>query len=510
MEHAVYDLVLRMTAGRADVARLCGEAVSGLGDGDVCRALSPAERLSLRDAGSVVAFADAATAPADVHAPFVVEGALLYTRRNWQYERNVKARLDGLSAQTDAVALPRDEFYGSLRPDQRHAVEVMCRRQFAILTGGPGTGKTHTLARAVRFVRDRQPGLRLGLAAPTGKAAARMRESMARAMEDVPDALTIHSLLKPNHDLVTFRHDRDNPLPLDWLIVDEASMIGLPLMSRLLDALPDGCRLTLVGDADQLASVERGRVFGDLCRRCGASLCRLTTSRRFPPDGEIARLAAAVNGNRPDRALDVLRGGGRVSFQDVSACPPFRFRSWPGFAALVREKFAALSACADPRAALAHLNDFKVLCAVREGPFGVEHVNRFVADLLGGNCPLPMMVVQNDALLGVVNGDVGVVMPDDPARLHLPAGDGVRSIRLELLPRVETAFASTIHKAQGSEFTDVALVLPPDGANPLLTREVLYTGITRTQERVFVYAGEDAIRRCCMTSVARVSGLALS
>lgn len=508
MEHAVYDLILRMTSGNKAVAAVCRETVSALGEGDVCRKLSAEEIDSLQACGTVVTFVDASAKPAEVRTPFVVESGRIYTRRNWQYERNVKERLEGFGTKAQTVVLPDDDFYGSLRPDQRAAVENMCGRQFSILTGGPGTGKTHTIARAVKFVRDGFPELRLGLAAPTGKAAARMKESMQRAMDEIPEATTIHSLLGPNYDLVTFRHNRENPLPLDWLIVDEASMIDLPLMSKLLDALPPTCRLTLVGDADQLASVERGRVFGDLCAVGGDAVSRLTQSTRFPPEGEIARLASAVNGNRPIEALEILRNGKLVKYHDITGLPEFKLHRWPDFVRLVRTKFSALAASRTAEDALTHLNDFRILCATRHGSFGVEFLNQFVRDLMGASCPIPLMITKNDRTLGVSNGDVGIVMPEDPKSLHLPVeSGGTRTIRLELLAGTEEAFASTIHKSQGSEFTDVAIVMPPNGDNPLLTREILYTGITRTREDVVVYSGDASIRRCCARVVERLSGL---
>ena len=453
---------------------------------------------------------DGRTPLEDVTAPFVVSGDLLYTRRNWQYERNVAERIGRMAGNVLAsdVTLPDGEFYSLLRKEQRDAVLAMCKSQFSILTGGPGTGKTHTIARAVKYLQDTNPDLRLALAAPTGKAAARMTESMAKAGVTAAPATTIHALLGAQYDLVSFHHGRENPLSVDWLIVDEASMIGMPLMSKLLDALPDGCRLTLVGDVDQLASVERGHVFGDLCRMTGVSISRLRESTRFPPDGDIARIAAAVNGNDPAEAMAIL-GAGRdvVSYVDLSGAPAAVPAAWPGFVEMCRERFAAFADSKDPETALDRLNGFRILCALRHGPYGAERLNEFVKKLLGRGCPVPMMITQNDRLQGVANGDVGVVLPDEPKVLYLPGDERPRSVRLELLPATELALATTIHKSQGSEFDDVAIILPPDGENPLLTREILYTGITRTKGSVHVYSGDEAIRACCRKSVERVTGL---
>ncbi len=510
MKNAVRDMVERMTGGNAKVAEICASTVANLEEGDVCRRLDEEEIRLLSKVPEVVRVVDGQTPVEDVTAPFVVSGDLLYTRRNWQYERNVAERIGRMAGNVLAsdVTLPDDEFYSLLRNEQRDAVLAMCKSQFSILTGGPGTGKTHTIARAVKYLQDTNPDLRLALAAPTGKAAARMTESMAKAGVTAAPATTIHALLGARYDLVSFHHGRGNPLSVDWLIVDEASMIGMPLMSKMLDALPDGCRLTLVGDVDQLASVERGHVFGDLCRMTGVSISRLRESTRFPPDGDIARLAAAVNGNDPAEAMAIL-GAGRdvVSYVDLSGAPAAAPAAWPGFVEMCRTRFAAFAASKDPETALDRLNGFRILCALRHGPYGAERLNEFVRKLLGRGCPVPMMITQNDRLQDVANGDVGVVMPDDPQSLYLPMAGGTRSIRLELLPAMELAFATTIHKSQGSEFDDVAIVLPPDGDSPLLTREILYTGITRTKGSVRLYAGEASIVACCQKTVERVTGL---
>ena len=509
MKDAVKDLVLRMTGGNAAVAEICSSTVAGVEEGSVCRRVDEEEAKLLSAEPSVACFVDAPSGAECAETPFVVCGDLLYTRRNWLYERNVATRIATMAANVSGgdVELPADEFYARLREEQREAVVAMCRAQFTILTGGPGTGKTHTIARAVRYLQEANPGLRLALAAPTGKAAARMTESMSKAGIVSAPATTIHSLLGSRHDLVSFHHGRENPLAADWLIVDEASMIDLPLMSKLLDALPEDCKLTLVGDMDQLASVERGRVFGDLCRMPGVSISRLRESTRFPPDGEIARIADAVNGNRPDEVMSILRtGGGIVNYVslDTAAASP---GAWPGFLELCREKFARFAASADAQSALERLNDFRVLCALRHGPYGVERLNECIKARLGKGCPIPMMITQNDRLQAVSNGDVGVVMPDDPKSLHLPGEGKPRAVRLELLPSTELAFATTIHKSQGSEFDDVAIVLPPDGESPLLTREILYTGITRTKGTVHIYAGDASVKACCLRSVERVTGL---
>ena len=525
LNEVIRDLVSRMTGGNNDVAAICakavavvsgdnvgpipdGENIEDAASGSVCIRVSPEEASALKDEPRIVATVGKDALPSDVETPFVLCGDLLYTRRNWFYERNVSQRVAEIAAVNPGTAgIPEQ---GGMRPEQFEAVKAMCRSNFSILTGGPGTGKTYTIAQAVKFLRESNPDLRLGLAAPTGKAAARMTESMRNAMDNVPEASTIHTLLGTNPDFVTFRHNRTNPLALDWLIIDEASMIDLPLMSKLLDALPSECRLTLVGDVNQLASVERGRVFGDLCaiaaRSEGASLSALHQSMRFPPDGPIARLSDAVNGGDPDAAMSVIATAGElVEFHDLLAEDG---RAPKEFTASVKAGFASLAGSRTPEDALRFLNDFRVLTALRHGHFGCESLNERIRREMGTDCPTPVMVTANNTILRVHNGDVGVVMPDDPKTLHLPCDGGSRAVSLALLPDTELAFASTIHKSQGSEFSDVAIVLPPSGESPLMTREILYTGITRTKKRVAIFAGEPAIRRCCEKKTERLSGLA--
>ena len=535
MKEAVFDFICRMTGGNKEVAELCAETVGTIKEGDVCLSLNDKQRLLLEGVKDVASFVEDAPPPASVRTPFVVAGGLLYTRRNWVYERRVRDWVAGRVAdkRTDEVAkLPDDPFYAKLNDEQRAAVTAMCNAKFSILTGGPGTGKTYTIARAVKFVHDLCPGLRLGLAAPTGKAKARMNDSLGQALKgeriDVAPATTIHSLLGPNQNFVTFRHNRVNPLSLDWLIVDEASMIDLPLMAKLLDALPDECRLTLVGDADQLASVERGRVFGDLCLFPGVSVSRLWKSTRFESDGDIAKLSAAVNGNDADGTLAILRGrSDAVSYFDLSGLPRediFDPAKWPEFKKRIQDGFKDFAESKTVKDALAHLNDFRVLCAQRHGPFGSEQIARWIKKTLDRKCPIPIMVTRNDRGLEIENGDVGVVLPDNRNILHLSE---TKTVRLELLPNPELAFASTVHKAQGSQFTDVAIVLPPNPSKKkartddkgeaegeaeadsfkLLTREILYTAITRTEKTVAIWGSEDAIRHCAEHATERVSGL---
>ena len=517
------DLMRRMGC-LAKVAELCGRVVFLQNSrGDVCVSVDDeALGAELKASPGIACLEDG---DADVNAPFVFFGGWLYTRRNWQYERNIRRRVREMAAAAvgSRMEVPSDGPFAKMEEYQRQGVEMMCNHRFSLLTGGPGTGKTFTIARAVKLIQDqanKEQGktLRLGLAAPTGKAAARVKEAMMKeadvlGLTNIPNAMTLHSLLEPNYDLVTFKHNRANPLPLDWLIVDEASMINLALMSKLLDALPDGCRLTLVGDAHQLASVEPGRVFGDLCQMQGLPICRLNVSRRFKSGGEIDVLAHAVNRGDGEEALALLRKPEKqlLHYEELPGDAAFQPEKWGCFVETVKSHFAEFARQTTVEGALAKLNDCRVLCALRHGPFGVEHLNGIIRKLLGAKSPIPMMIVKNNHGLGVSNGDVGVVMPNEDTMCLLKEDGTIRHIPLALLTDREMAFASTIHKAQGSEYDDVIIVIPPtDGQkekNPLLTREILYTAITRTKKQVFLYANDTSIKTCCQECIKRQTGL---
>ncbi len=507
-------LLRRMGAGAA-LASLAARVVGSQEGGNVCLALSPEEE-ALAAASPLVGTPDRPD-----RSLLILDGGLLYARRNWLYERDIRKWI-GVQAGTEAEVPepPSEEALAGLNARQKEAVRMMLRERFSILTGGPGTGKTFTIARAVTLMRGRRGGgaLRLGLAAPTGKAAARVKDSMKAALagaEGAPalDATTIHALLKPGRDGVTFHHDAANPLGLDWLVVDEASMIDLPLMARLVAALKPGCRLTLVGDACQLASVEPGRVFADLCRMEGVPKCELVESRRFASDGEVARLAAAVNEGRAEEAVALLKAcAAEIHYVPLSPQAAFEPEAWPGFRKRLVEGFAPLAGAATPQEALAEavLNNCRLLCAFREGPYGVRRLNDIVRRWLGEGCPQLVMVTRNDGALGVYNGDVGVVMPSCPGQLWLPGREA--PVPMALLPGWEPAFASTVHKSQGSEFKQVIMVLPPvpregEGGG-LLTREILYTGLTRTFGEVWLYGGDETIRACCRRHVSRQTGFA--
>ena len=462
-------------------------------------------------ASPLVTVASAHTAIAGAVRPLVLEGDCLYLARLWHDERRVADQLCALA--------------------QRSALTVV--------TGGPGSGKTthiarHLVARAQAPVDGAAPTVLL--AAPTGKAAARMGEALRHALARVGadpalqerlrtlHPVTLHALLgaRPDSDQ-RWTHHAGNPLTCDLLVIDELSMVSLSLLARTLDALPPAARLLLVGDPDQLASVAAGTVLADLVRGATANAAlqashvQLTGSHRFTPTAGIGALAAAVNGNRADAALALLAAGDpQVHWVNPGA-------GWRGsLPAAVLETLVtqarAVTAHAqrgDGVAALAELHRLRTLCAHRAGPSGAATVNAVVDRALrlpfGDAWPVgrPFMVTRNNRALGVANGDLGVVVDTDAGRrVAFPAaGHTVRLVPPARLEAVDTVHAMTIHKAQGSEFDEVVVVLPPEGS-PLLLRELLYTAITRARSRVTVVATEGAVRAAVGRAVTRGSGLA--
>ncbi|RNL60597.1 exodeoxyribonuclease V subunit alpha [Nocardioides marmoriginsengisoli] len=479
------------------------------------------------------------------------EGDLLYLDRHWREERQVcddlLARLARRAPEVDeavlAAAVPR------LFPDgwdqQRDAALAAARRWTTVLTGGPGTGKTASVARMVALIAeqleldaDRAP--RIALAAPTGKAAARLQESVAReaAGLDPVDrarladlrASTLHRLLGWRPDSGTrFRHHRENPLSYDVVVVDEVSMVSLSQMARLLEAVRPTTRLILVGDADQLASVEAGAVLADLVNGFAGSadspVLRLTQTHRTKAGAagaELDALADALRQGDADLAFDLLTSGTDA----VRLVDPADQEQLAGVRAEVTDAAYAVTrralAFADPedRVPLTDLLDeHRLLCAHREGPFGVSSWNRQVEHLLAERADVahldewypgrPILVTANDRGLGVSNGDIGVVarMPDGRLRVVVRTGTEVKLFAPTRLSGIETVYAMTVHKSQGSEARAVTVVLPPEDS-ALLTRELFYTAVTRAKEKVTIVGTEAALRAAIGRQVQRASGLA--
>lgn len=542
--------------------------------------------------------------------PLVLGGSadapLLYLRRYAGYEKRVGQGLlqrarEPLPVQETAARQWLDRFFVPIAEApatvdwQKVACAVALRARLSVITGGPGTGKTYTAARLLALLlalHEADSPLRVALAAPTGKAAARLKQSIDNALTSLQDqvpegsglelntliarmgpARTLHSLLGARPDTRQFRHHAANPLDVDVLIVDEASMVHLEMMDALLQALPPKARLVLLGDKDQLASVEAGAVLGDLCRNAAAGrysadtaqfvqtvagqtlpaeylslgaapvlaqqTVMLRQSRRFK--GAIGQLALAVN--RGDvaaaRAAFSPAVGPVHSSRSVSALLALQpttphavcdlalgAHGQPSYADYLRlmqqrpEGQGTDRHTAWVRSVLQAFERFRILCAVHQGDWGTQGLNAAVQKALADNGLLkvqgewfagrPVMVTRNDAQLGVFNGDVGVVLPNIEGKLKVwfLDGEALRSVSVMRLAQVETAFVMTVHKSQGSEFEHTALVLPPGGAE-VLSRELVYTGITRAREQFTLLEAEAGLLEAAMGRPSvRASGLA--
>ncbi len=511
--------------------------------------------------------------------PLRLVGTRLYLDRYWRQERQVAADLRAraqepasvVDAEVLAAGLAR--LFDGEQPDhQRLAAASAVLRRFAVVAGGPGTGKTTTVARILALLDEQAsaagaPPPRMALAAPTGKAAARLQEAvhLESATLDVSQAVrarlrdleasTLHRLLGWRPDSRSrFRHHHANRLPHDVVVVDEASMVSLSLMAKLVEAVRAGARLVLVGDAEQLASVEAGAVLGDIVGPCSqglvlrpearASLARvvghdveaaqpragvaiadgivvLRRVHRF--GGGIAALAQAVRQGKADTVVEVLRtGSDDVRWIEVDVAEDAgRHALAPVREAVVDAGRHVLDAAGagDARAALEGLAAIRVLCAHRRGPYGVvawrAQVEGWLAGAIGGYgagggwyVGRPLLVTANDYGLQLYNGDIGVVVATGDGRF--PAVFERRGELVEVSPTrlaaVETVHAMTVHKSQGSQFESVAVLLP-DPTSPILTRELLYTAVTRARQRLILVGGESSVRTAVDRPIARASGL---
>lgn len=520
---------------------------------------------SLLDASTMVG---TPTAPGTL--PLIVDGdGRVYLHRQFDYECRLARRLLNAARPIDLGAAAMAHLRSHLealsptvegaQPDwQKLAVALAMGNQLAIISGGPGTGKTTMVVNLLACLLEFDPDCRVALAAPTGKAAARMFEAIRDRSAQLPEvsrarlpssAHTVHRLLgvSPSGGFV---HNAANPLPIDALIVDEASMLDLSLATQLLEAVPAHARIVLIGDKDQLAAVEAGAVFAELSRAStltatcrerlsattGVPLALIASQRsadvsvlpdavvwftrnyRFAADSGIGRLASLVHAGDADALVSWLSADDDVSVRWAPSSDPVDL-AVAHFGSYVS---AVVADVTDHRAIHAAFAQFRVLCAVRDGARGIDTLNEAIATRLrerldpntsnGGRwfSGRPVLVRRNDYMLGLFNGDVGVTLPNSEGELMVwfPDAEGrFRAIAPARLPEHDTAFAMTIHQSQGSEFGSLLLVLP-ERASRVLTRELVYTGVTRARAGVTLCAPVEAIRSATTTSMHRLSGLA--
>lgn len=517
--------------------------------------------------------------------PLVLQNDRLYLQRMWQYEGDVVRFIASDNAasfitETRVVneTLLRetlDGLFGQSGPEvdwQKVAAAVAATRRISVISGGPGTGKTTTVAKLLTALIQLSQGqrLRIQLAAPTGKAAARLTESLGNAIRQLPltdnerklfpdQASTLHRLLGAQPNSQRLRYHRGNPLNLDVLVVDEASMVDLPMMARLIAALPAKAQVIFLGDRDQLASVEAGAVLGDICRfaelgysaaraeqlarltgctlsgnisigdvqtdavNVRDSLCLLRKSYRFDEKSGIGQLALAVNAGKYHHALSVLNG----TYSDIER---FSLADADDYQVLLEDCATGYQHYLQLATTGAHAADvlaafgrYQLLCALRTGPFGVSGLNERIEQLLHRKRLIerspgpsgrwyvgrPVMIGLNDSALGLFNGDIGIALIDSEGelRVHFQLPDGnIKSVQPSRLPSHETAYAMTVHKSQGSEFEHTALVLP-NTFMPVLTRELVYTAITRARQRLTLYCSDAVLGSAIRTPTLRLSGL---
>lgn len=473
----------------------------------------------------------------DSQTPIVIDASdRLYLRRYWNYQQRLAAALLKKASGNQPLDVKQTG-------TQAGAIAAAVTNALTIVSGGPGTGKTTTVLSILARLLEKSGNerLRVALTAPTGKAAARLEETVRGGLETLEademtkarmprTASTIHRLLGSKGNSVNFRHDRENPLPLDLLVIDEASMVALPLLCKLFDALPARCQVILLGDHDQLASVEPGAVLADIVDAAASpdsplrnAVVTLATNYRFSEQSGIHHLCNSVRQGDADEAVRILREQSHPDLVSSELRDPREIAA--KFSQVVLAGFTSFANEKEPAAALGKLKTFRVLAAVRRGPFGVEGLNRKIENLLqevelipksGGTeyAGKPILITQNDYQLQLYNGDVGILLPDigakeNPTQLwawFIGKENTLRRFAPARLPGHETAYAMTVHKSQGSEFDRILFILP-DRDTPVLTRELVYTGLTRARTQVELWWSEPVLIEAVARRAERNSGL---
>ncbi len=474
--------------------------------------------------------------------PLTLDGNRLYLNRFWFYEDFIAQRIlqmlerDNTIDRTDISELVESLFSNSssIDQDQKNAIVTAASKDFCVISGGPGSGKTSTVIRILAVLLAQDSRYRVALAAPTGKAAARMIDSIRERVDQLdidnsikavmPDeAQTIHRLL--HYRRQGFDYDEQHQLPLDCVVIDEASMIDLKLMFHLLAALPNHARLILLGDRDQLASVAAGNVLGDITGHghkfdadsapISKSISLLRSNYRFDRDSAIGELAALVNSGESAAAIKLLQQNrrGLRYFDDTRDQINAEALKW------IYAAYQPIFESDTPEKALKIYESTRVLCATNLGPFGVESLNRMVSTALlaRNNLPesdryngLPIMITRNHHQLGLFNGDTGILwqFPEGLRACFRNSEGGLRDLAVNRLPEFTPAWVSTVHKSQGSEFDSVLLILPSDPESGALSRELLYTAVTRARHQFILHAAGSVVVHSIETLTQRHSGLA--
>lgn len=569
------DFVCSRDNGSTDLLRKAATfASSAVGYGNICVDLADVFGASEVTSAAARLRASKMVGEPGEYRPLVLDDAnRLYLHRYWKYESDLATTLISMASDlpdVDTVLLK--DGLSRLFPNtdesmdwQGVAAAAAVRSRFCVISGGPGTGKTTTVVKIIALLLEQAKGsrMRIGLAAPTGKAAARLKESIYKAgkeleerttaAESIPsDVSTLQRLLGVIPDSCRFRHNADNPLPFEAIVVDEASMVPLGLMAKLVEALAPGSRLILLGDRDQLASVEAGAVLGDICNTghgfgfssafkafivettgctipeslvgsdvpvLADSVIVLQKNYRFGEDSGIGLVSTAINNDNAASVLGGMKDGTTSGL--ILRETPSRDLLQKKLATAVVAGFSDYLRHESPDDVLVAFDQFRVLCALRQGIYGVEGINSLIEICLADEGIIkpdkqwyhgrPVMVMINDYSLKLFNGDVGIALNDPESEIGLsvyfPSINGVpRKYSPYRLPAHETVYAMTVHKSQGSEFERVLLVMPPF-SNQILTREIIYTGLTRARTSVELWCTDEIFTAACEKRIERRSGL---
>ncbi len=507
----------------------------------------------------------------DENVAFVLHQNKIYLQRYFSYETETLTSIRSLIASEDISGRKKElirlkDFVLQIFPEtatkpdwQLIASLNAYLRNFSLITGGPGTGKTTTIAKLLAIVFKNRPEVKIALVAPTGKATARMKESLLlskdrigklpQEIKDKFDSIhssTIHRLLGYQRETHYFKHHKNNPLSYDWLIIDESSMIGISLFSKLLQATPKHCQLVLLGDKNQLSSVDAGSLFGDICKSNEQTMnffseesasflkefgqeipfmemskpnlmqehiVELRQNYRFDSSSNIGKLSKEILFGKID--VDTLHA---LSKNEVSFKSDFQIKDIEPFF----QRFESYIESDNPTDAINNFKKFRILCPSRIGAMGVEDINLKVEAYLRAKGLIktknqygfyehqPIMIRYNDYQLQLFNGDIGIILRDDDGRLtsFFESEDGsLKKVNPYLLNHYETVFAMSIHKSQGSEFDALVMVIP-ESTNPnLLSKELIYTGITRAKKELNIFCNEQIFVNACQKNLKNATGM---